>query len=155
LLISVADHDTGSLTLGKLLPEDDEREMAWFPEVVNRVTTTHEVMLNEIKQTGDIRGVILKYSNVNINDEELLFINKSITDDKFPKNSIGIGIHREALINFASPTHSGVDVNVYATGPSIGTTSLKHNMENVDIFNAIFDFLEFKDVGNKTALNYK
>jgi alkaline phosphatase len=45
--------------------------------------------------------------------------------------------------------HTGVDVNVYATGP--GSELIRYNMENIDVYNAIFDFLDFNLVGNKTA----
>jgi alkaline phosphatase len=111
ILISVADHDTGknkfyigALTLGRLIgkPDPEDIEMAWYPDVINKVTNTQENMLNEIKAGGDIRETLLKYTIVNVTDEEYSYIKKKIDDNDYPKNALSIGLQRAALINFAT-----------------------------------------------------
>jgi hypothetical protein len=68
--------------------------------VINRVVSTSEAMLKQIRAGGDIRDTILQYSFVNITDTELNNIVEAMRVNKDIVQKISKGVQREANVNF-------------------------------------------------------
>ncbi|GAA5864061.1 hypothetical protein JCM1840_000690 [Sporobolomyces johnsonii] len=138
MLVSVSDHETGGLALGRQLT-DEYPEYLWYPDALINAThstsylgslvasrypsTTRDWVQTEIYEKGlgimDVAGWEL----------DQLWMNR--TDAYRANRVLADAISRRAQVGWSTAGHSGVDVNFYATG--YNSTGLTGNVENVDI----------------------
>ncbi|KAG0152583.1 hypothetical protein CROQUDRAFT_35539 [Cronartium quercuum f. sp. fusiforme G11] len=138
LMISVSDHETGGLALGRQLG-NAYPEYAWYPDVL--VNTTHStawlgsLMRNQTQPISRsfVVDLILR-DNLGIQDasekeiEELLQKAASGNVDY----ALADMVSRRAQLGWSTHGHSGVDVNLYAYPPEL-TQDLRGNVENTQI----------------------
>lgn len=127
LVISVADHETGGMTLGR----DDQYQ--WKPEQLAKATRSLDSLVAYIsKPNADIRGIFKQYAGVeDVTDAEIAQLNGLMTDSRKLSFAIAHVVSKRSLIGWATGAHTAVDVNLYAYGP--GSTRLRGNHENIDV----------------------
>ncbi|GAA5940885.1 hypothetical protein JCM1841_000415 [Sporobolomyces salmonicolor] len=138
MLVSVSDHETGGLALGRQLT-DEYPEYLWYPDVLINAThstsylgslvasrypsTTRDWVQTEIYEKGlgimDVAGWEL----------DQLWMNR--TDAYRANRVLADAISRRGQVGWSTVGHSGVDVNLYAAG--YNSTGLTGNVENIDI----------------------
>ena len=114
LVVSTSDHETGGLSVG--------RSYTWHPSVIAGIRSSHNVVVEQIKnRPQDIRGVVAEYMGiVDLSDEELALIATATTRNQY-NQVLGEIVGDRAFINWASLSHTAVDVNLYAFGPGSDT----------------------------------
>lgn len=132
LVIAVADHDTGALTLGN-------GDYEWFPEVLRKVKTSAHYIVRAMK-TQSVRKVMLELAGIDLTPEEEALIKYSANDDERRAN-VNKVINTRAGIHFAHGSHTGVSVNLYAFGPEGSYSDLRGSTENTEIPRCVSDFL--------------
>eukprot|EP00033_Pygsuia_biforma_P002064 GCRY01002293.1.p1 GENE.GCRY01002293.1~~GCRY01002293.1.p1 ORF type:complete len:545 (-),score=89.19 GCRY01002293.1:410-2044(-) len=151
LVISVSDHETGGLTLGRQVGNETSTPYAWYPEVLSPIDASIFKMMNLLMDSSapafSVLSDILK-THANITDitpEEEQALTKSISCAVNPTSSpderkacrsdtsdgvSGI-ISARSRLGWAGHMHTGVDVNLYASG--LKSDRLRGNHENTDI----------------------
>jgi alkaline phosphatase len=117
VMISVADHETGGISVGYQVNEAYP-EYIWFPEVLSKVKNSTEVISryiieNKLSLDQDfIRDIVLK-DWLGIEDpadsEVFSYLNKTQQEYEY---SLGKVVSHRAQIGFSTHGHSGVDVNL-------------------------------------------
>ncbi|GAA5987469.1 hypothetical protein JCM11641_003839 [Rhodosporidiobolus odoratus] len=139
MLISVSDHETGGLALGRQLNETVYPEYLWYPDALLAAThstsylgsliasrypaITREEIVSEVFEDG-----------LGINDaasSEIDRVWQARTDAYWANRVLADAISRRAQVGWSTAGHSGVDVNLYAYGHN--STGLTGNVENTDI----------------------
>ena len=153
-LISLADHETGGLTLGIQHSHEDYPSYMWNPEVLWKVQHSSFYLSHAIaKQLGEITGqdtsaAYLRQTIFNEqlgipqpNETEIELIQRAPTPlaREFILNKI---VNTRARIGWTTHGHSGVDVNLYATGR--GSEEFVGNWENIQICGKIEKLLGLK-----------
>ncbi|GAA5912234.1 alkaline phosphatase [Sporobolomyces salmoneus] len=139
VLVSVSDHETGGLTLGRQLKADVYPEYLWYPEVLSNAThstahlgkqiadrypmTTRDWIETEIYEKG--LGIL------DVATSELDEIWKERSDAYKANRVLADAISRRAQVGWSTAGHSGVDVNLYAYGHN--STGLKGCVENTQV----------------------
>ncbi|KAH9814455.1 alkaline-phosphatase-like protein [Melampsora americana] len=155
LMISVSDHETGGLALGRQLTSAYP-EYAWYPEVL--VNATHSTAW-----LGDLIGNQTQPISRNFIVETVLRDSLGIQDasEKEINNIIQMPpggnfdyalsdmVSRRAQLGWSTHGHSGVDVNLYAWPPEL-TESLRANVENTYIGKFITEAMQI-DLGVVTT----
>ncbi|EGG05233.1 uncharacterized protein MELLADRAFT_48897 [Melampsora larici-populina 98AG31] len=151
LMISVSDHETGGLALGRQLTSAYP-EYAWYPEVLVNVTHSTAWLGDLIRnQTHPVSRQFLV--------ETVLRDSLGIQDasDKEIENIIQMSpggnydyalsdmVSRRAQLGWSTHGHSAVDVNLYAWPPEL-TEPLRGNVENTYIGKFITDAMKI-DLG--------
>lgn len=178
LLISVSDHETGGMSLGR----DDIYN--WRPEVLRKVTASSTYMAKRIIKGDKPVATFLKYSGLKKNQlsrsEQKKLIQlakiarkaqeKSCSGKWLKKNLakmksasrkphspekqlrywISRKISKHALVGWTTFKHTGVDVNLYAYGPS--HELLRGNHKNTHIAKVIADVMDFRKVQKQIKL---
>ncbi|GAA5897799.1 hypothetical protein JCM6882_000100 [Rhodosporidiobolus microsporus] len=139
ILVSVSDHETGGLALGRQLDANIYPEYLWYPDALVNAThstsylgaliasrypsITRDEIISEVFQTG-----------LGITDaatEEVDRVWQYRTDAYRANRVLADAISRRAQVGWSTAGHSGVDVNLYAAG--YNSTGLTGNVENFDI----------------------
>ncbi|GAA5936605.1 alkaline phosphatase PHO8 [Sporobolomyces koalae] len=138
VMVSVSDHETGGLALGRQL-SDVYPEYLWYPEVLENAThstsflgkqvadkypdTTREWVQKEIYEKG------LGIFDVATREIDQLWIARR---DAYKANRVlADAVSRRAQIGWSTAGHSGVDVNLYAYGHN--STGLNGCIENTQV----------------------
>lgn len=110
LVVSVADHETGGLSLGR------DGEYAWKPDVLARISASVERMRRLIEEGADAEEVLREYAAIDsLTQEERRMLG---APGETPSGlTLGRLISRRPLIGWTTDAHTGVDVNLYAFGP--------------------------------------
>ncbi|GAA5839130.1 hypothetical protein JCM11251_003684 [Rhodosporidiobolus azoricus] len=139
MLISVSDHETGGLALGRQLDAEVYPEYLWYPDALNNATHSTSYLGLVIASrypsiTRDqIRSEIFE-AGLGITDastEEMDRVWQYRTDAYRANRVLADAISRRAQVGWSTSGHSGVDVNLYAAG--YNATGLTGNVENFDI----------------------
>ncbi|MGM7634289.1 alkaline phosphatase [Bacillus sp. Hm123] len=141
LVVATADHSTGGLSVGV------DGVYEFHPEAIKAAKRTPEFMAAEIEEGGDVEEVLNKYTEFDLTKDEIKSVKeaqKELKKDEYAVTTAISNIFNErARAGWTTGGHTGVDVPVYAYGPSkerfAGTT------DNTDQANTIFDILEKKE----------
>ncbi len=141
VMISVSDHETGGLTLGKQLDPLVYPEYLWHPQPILAAKRSVEYLTAQIfkNEKSRSRGFIVQNiinlglgisnaTNAEIDElmKAVLTRNPAVTMD-----ILGKFVSNRSLIGWTTHGHTGVDVNLYAYGYQ--HLQLTGNRENTDI----------------------
>ena len=119
LVVSVSDHETGGLSLGR------DGVYAWHPEVLARVETSTDWMMDRIETGADPATVLREDAGINeLTPEE----RTRLATDKLSDRDLGRLISERAMLGWTTKGHTGVDVGLYAYGP--GSAPLRGVLTN-------------------------
>ncbi|GAA5851701.1 hypothetical protein JCM8547_001179 [Rhodosporidiobolus lusitaniae] len=139
MLISVSDHETGGLALGRQLDAEVYPEYLWYPDALSNATHSTSylgsfivsrypsITRDEIVQEVFVEGLGI----LDASKEEVDRVWQRRTDAYWANRVLADAISRRAQVGWSTAGHSGVDVNLYAYGHN--STGLVGNVENVDI----------------------
>ncbi|EFP83769.2 hypothetical protein PGT21_034638 [Puccinia graminis f. sp. tritici] len=150
LMISVSDHETGGLALGRQLTEKYP-VYAWYPEVLANASHSTAWLAKKISLSHQPSQPISRQFIV----DEVLKDGLGIIDasDEEIDKLVSLGgrqnvdylladmISRRAQVGWSTHGHSGVDVNLYSYPPDL-TKELFGNRENTEIGQFIVDAME-------------
>jgi alkaline phosphatase len=157
LVISTSDHETGGFTLGYQDDPDTYPDYLWKPEVIDRATASTEALTLQLfaynNQPGSaghtqkdreqfVKTQILD-KGLGITDpkpEEIAYLANKDPDYLKVLPFLGHAISRRANLGWTTLGHTGVDVNLYATGDGYGKLSGNH--ENTEIGVTMADYLK-------------
>ena len=113
LVVVIADHETGGLAVGT-----NYGKVVDVQGILNIKASTG-TMAAEIKNGGDIKEVVKKYTGIELTNDEVAYIQKRAEED--PKyglsNGIGEVLAERLGVRFASHKHTGEPVPLFAYGP--------------------------------------
>ncbi|CAM4053004.1 alkaline phosphatase [Lederbergia lenta] len=122
LIVIAGDHDTGGMSVGGYGEYDAKIE------VLRDVTATGDFMASQINANkSNIKEIVKKYTTLDLSNDE---IEKVKTADK-PSIAINEIVSEHALVGWTSTQHTGVDIPLYAFGPSADLFAGLH--ENTDL----------------------
>ncbi len=136
LVVLTADHSTGGLTIGA------NGEYRWEPEFIKHFKKSISSMASEIIQQGDKGAYVSDMFGFSLSDDEIASVN-TITVDM---DVLEVEAVLKSIIDVRTNTgwtsggHTGVDVDVFAFGPS--AEEFKGNQNNTDLAHKIFELLE-------------
>lgn len=164
LVVSVADHETGGLSLGRNV--DGQGVYGWEPAVLDRVSASHDVVLDSTVQALTMLSdkasrdtivetvtPIMEYftgiSELTYAERYRLWENAyDISADNYLLSDIISDIiGRRATIGWTTNGHTAVDVTLHAYGP--GSSRFAGNHDNTYVGKALADLLEI-DLGHLT-----
>jgi alkaline phosphatase len=120
LVVSVSDHETGGLTVG--------RSYKWFPELLADFTASHDTVVTRLQNGMEPREALRQYYAINdVTDEEEALL-KSLDRRNDYDRALGQIVGDRLLIDWASLGHTAVDVNLYAFGP--GSENFRGHFDN-------------------------
>ena len=122
LVVVAGDHDTGGMSVGGYGQYDAKLE------VLQNVTATGDFMASKLNlDRNNVKEVVKEYTSIDLSDMEA----EKIIASKVPAITINEVISERALVGWTSSAHTGVDVPLYAYGPSSDLFAGLH--ENTDI----------------------
>lgn len=147
LVVSVSDHETGGLTLGRDIMKKDGMDgvYAWHPEVLHRIQGSHGAMFGAAEKgwraLGDdatqsdsvavITDVLADMAAIN----DVTAAEKEGLGDRLGSYGLNFAIsdiiERRAVIGWTTRGHTAVDVNLYAYGP--GSEHFRGNIDNTRV----------------------
>jgi alkaline phosphatase len=132
LVVSVADHETGGLSLGR------DGVYAWHPEDLARVTASADRMREMIEAGAEPREVVRAHAGLNeMTPEEVARLG---TADEPPSTlTLGHLVSERAALGWTTTGHTGIDVQLYAFGP--GSEPLRGVLTNDAVGRIIADAL--------------
>ncbi|WP_406944078.1 alkaline phosphatase [Halobacillus sp. SY10] len=114
LVVIAGDHETGGMTVGS------NGEYDVKTEVVKNVTATGDHMAEQLDdEMSNIKEVVKEYTGLELSEKEV----EDIRSSENPNNAINDMVSDQALIGWTSSAHTGVDVPIYAFGPSADSFS--------------------------------
>ena len=156
VMISVSDHETGGMALGRQLTQAYPK-YEWNPEPVFRQKNSTAVLASMIMKSNQlgrgafVENIVLK-ELMGIDDftrEDVAFLSQETRSIYEIMWHLGDMVSRRALIAWAGHGHSGVDVNLYAyagTGAhSALVDPIRRNLENIELGTFMKDFFEIPD----------
>lgn len=143
LVVSVADHETGGLTLGRNI--DGEGIYAWEPDTVAAVQGSHDAILSQAQEAAengeDPARVIIEQTGIaGLTNEEHAALIDAFDDAYAFGDVLGEVVARRAIIGWTSNGHTAVDVNLYAYGP--GASRFQGNHDNTFVGAALANLLD-------------
>lgn len=133
LLVAVADHETGGMSLGRQGVYD------WYPSVLSRVRSSHGPMVQAVQNGNSITDVMRDYAGISdLSDEEYAVLEVALEENRI-RRAIGQVIAQRAAIAWTTGGHTAVDVKLYAKGP--GRDRFIGNHDNTYIAHMIADLL--------------
>ena len=150
-VISLADHETGGLTLGMQHSNEDFADYMWNPEVIWRVQHSSYFLSHMLqRQYAEIAGKMgmeqylkdsffpkfLGITHPSNEEIQALLDAPTALAREFVINKI---VNRRARVGWTTHGHSGVDVNLHASGD--GSDKFVGNWENTEICQKIEELL--------------
>ena len=144
LVVSVSDHETGGLSLGRNI--DNQGVYAWKPSVLTVVQGSHDVILTQAldaaERGGDpIRVIEQQAGLTDLSDVEKEALRIAIDNPSALNFLLAELIGRRAVIGWTTNGHTAVDVNLYAYGP--GTSHFEGNHDNTFVGATLAELLNF------------
>lgn len=141
LLISVADHETGGLTLGRSI--DGRSGYAWHPPVVARVKASHGPIIAALRaRSGEAAAVLEEFTGIDdLSEAEAEAL--AVAADTGGRGLSGVlveMISRRAAIGWTTGGHTAVDVRLHAAG--VGSEQLAGNHDNTFVGRIIEQMLD-------------
>lgn len=132
LLISVADHETGGLTLGRSI--DGRSGYAWHPQVVARVKASHGPIMAALRErSGEVATVLREFTEIDdLSEAETEALASAAESGGRGLSGVLVEIiSRRAAIGWTTGGHTAVDVRLHAAG--VGRERLAGNHDNTFI----------------------
>ena len=140
LVVSVADHETGGLSLGRNV--DGRGVYDWHPEVLARVQASYERLIPALRRSerpDSLLQVWLGLDSLRA-DEQALVAQATAEPDTWADVVTEL-IGRRAVVGWTSNGHTAVDVNLYAFGP--GAERLVGSFENDELGRLLAELMGF------------
>lgn len=154
LVVSVADHETGGLSLGRDI--DGEGIYAWEPEALDRVTASHGVILDSLAQAvtqvpapeeghdpvvEEVMAPVLEHFTgiTDLTDSEVTRLREEARSPYALNFVLSDIIGRRAIVGWTTRGHTAVDVHLHAFGP--GYTRFTGNHDNTYVGATLADLL--------------
>ena len=126
LVIVVADHETGGLTVGVNYGRCIDFEK------IKQIKRSVEYIAEEIKAGGDIKYTVKRYTGIELTESEVREIEERARSEKYGLvNALGEIISEKVGIRFSSHKHSGELVPLMAYGP--GAEDIRGFLHHVDV----------------------
>lgn len=136
LVVSVSDHETGGLTVG--------RNYQWHPLELAKVTASHAIVSDELeKGTRSTSEVIQAYYGISDPTEDEILRIESVESSNGMNGALAAMLSDRVWVDWTSFGHTGVDVNVYAFGP--GSTQFGGNYDNTMIGKLLMSLLDRRE----------
>ena len=145
LFVSVSDHETGGMSLGR------DGVYAWDPAALSRVQASHGRILSEALSTVTIDGesvpvirpsIIQEQTGINeLTDDEVDQLRSNVDDRTALNFILSDLISRRARVGWTTGGHTAIDVNLYAYGP--GSDRFTGNHDNTFVGETLADLLGF------------
>jgi alkaline phosphatase len=156
LVIAVADHETGGLSVGRSNPPDifsrsldaptfwrsfeAEDHYGWSPEAIARVANSAEVIAARIRAGADEVALMRELAGIDdLSMEEGAAIRAALAYGDLAR-VVGEIVSRRAAIGWTTGGHTAVDVGLYAFGP--GSYLFRGSMENDRVGRLLLDLLQ-------------
>jgi len=156
LVISVSDHETGGLSLGRDIQKEDgiEGVYAWHPDVLHRIQASHGVMFRQVIDRFDalsdsdtvndsvrvVQDVIADVAGISdLSDAEVADIRSHIDNPYALSFVFSDVVERRAVIGWTTRGHTAVDVSLYAYGP--GQDRFLGNIDNTEVGQILADLM--------------
>ncbi len=142
LVISVADHETGGMTLGRRIGEDSYYD--WRPEVLKRAHNSFEGLGRMLMDGVALDTVLTVHAGLTdlTEDEWATFQTIYENQDRIGFfDMMAAAISTRALIGWTTGGHTAIDVNLGAFGP--GTNRFIGNHDNAYVGQVIAELLGF------------
>ncbi|HCR49629.1 MAG TPA: alkaline phosphatase [Bacteroidetes bacterium] len=138
LVVSVADHETGGMTLGR------NGVYQWKPEALAKVKNSVDTLAALAKKPGaDVVALLKEKTGItDLTEEEITTLKSEIAAaaPRFAFTLIHI-VSKRSIIGWTTDGHSAVDVTVHAYGP--GTYLFRGNHENAAVGQALAKAMRF------------
>lgn len=142
VVISVSDHETGGLALGRNFNNYTYPEYEWYPKVVLDQQISTEAMANLIIGGQSITQVLASQAGiVDLTAEEISMLQNVTSNAGVLTSLIGDVISYRARIGWSTWGHTAVDINLYATGDK--SEKFHGNYKNYEIGNLLSDLFNF------------
>lgn len=128
LVVSVADHETGGLSLGLSLGDS---VVTFAPTRLMSVRASAERMAKAIEQGGDPARVLTNGGLSDPSEEEIARIKDAVAKAKDVPETIGWIESRRIGIGWSALSHTAVDVNVHAFGPGAARFAGTHRNDEI------------------------
>lgn len=157
LVVSVADHETGGLTLGRNI--DGEGIYGWTPSVLDRVSASHGIVRDSVEQALNtlpenasqtdsvetITSTVKHFTGIrDLREDErsrLRTIAPKVSGDNYLlSDAIADFVGRRAILGWTTNGHTAVDVTLHAYGP--GHHRFTGNRDNTEVGEILADLLE-------------
>jgi alkaline phosphatase len=164
LMVSTSDHETGGLATARQL-HTTYPEYLWYPSVLANATHSasytahayHDYLIShqstsssspeeetsaakDKKLTSYLKSLLA--TSLGITDPSSSELTALITDPDYAAYSLAEMISRRAQLGWSTHGHSGADVNIYTSDPSLAGPSLSGNRENTDVGAFLRSFLD-------------
>lgn len=140
LVVSVSDHETGGLTLGRNV--NSQGIYNWHPEVLARVQVSYDRLIPALGRTNRPDTLLKAWLGLDSlkTDEQALVEQAKAQPDSWQAVVTEL-IGRRAVVGWTSNGHTAVDVNLYALGP--GAEQLVGNFENDELGRLLAELMGF------------
>ncbi len=138
LVISVADHETGGMSLGR------DNKYEWHAEALAGVTASRPVIVDSLLSAGDHpQAAFGRMTGISdLTADEAVTLARASGDRGALDTAVEDFVDRRALVGWTTRGHSAVDVNLYAFGP--GSARFVGNHDNTFVARTIADLLGLK-----------
>jgi len=128
-VISVSDHETGGLSLGRNFRNYTYPVYEWYPRVVLNQKMSCESMGKLIQGGSSIVDVLASQASItDLTQDEINAMQNISSNLSILADLIGEAISYRALVGWTTWGHTGVDINLYSFGERSGT--FKGNYRN-------------------------
>lgn len=134
LLIVTADHNTGGLSIGA------DGDYRWDGQLLRQIKASPGAIATEAIANNEWRPLIESRLGLSLSEEEYQRLaNARMQGDKVLHSSIKRLIDKRSNTGWTTSGHTGVDVQVFATGPA--STLFHGHQDNTDIANKLISLL--------------
>ena len=145
LVVSVSDHESGGMSLGR------DGVYAWDPAVLSRVQASHGAILDEARTQTTVEGdtvrlirpsVIREQTGIDeLTADEIAALRTQVDDPGALNFTLAEVVSRRARVGWTTGGHTAIDVNLYAYGP--GADRFAGNHDNTFVGATLADLLGF------------
>lgn len=131
LVVSVADHETGGMTLGRL--RDGRSRYDCFPGVLKSVRASGYTIAGALRESAAPESTLAAFTGLDsLAPPDLALLREGLAGDTdLLASRLNEIVSRHALVGWTTGGHTGVDVGVYAFGP--GAERFRGVQENSDV----------------------
>ena len=148
LMVATSDHETGGLAVARQLHKEYPPYL-WYPGVLANASHSASYVAHEyhahLRQTSsepDLRTYLttLSSNTLGITDCAAAELDALIASPRLAAYTFADMISRRAQTGWSTHGHSGADVNIYASSPSLAAP-LRGNRENTEVGEFLREFL--------------
>jgi alkaline phosphatase len=143
LVVAVADHETGGLTLGRT--QDGQTASTWYPDVFDGVSASSSALFTVLSEsrspnhgTPFVHGIDEWIANATGLTDLTATETRSLADASHPRDVAAL-LNRRAQIGWTTNGHTATDVHLYARGP--GAHCFLGHHDNTSVGTMLLDLL--------------